>query len=418
MSGQASNAGMIRLLDQRDGAAVSVLPAARDPAAWHQALAAEIAAHLTPAHAALLAVPNRGETGIGWSAPGTAMRRYAELEAADRNRLTSAVAAILSDIRRLAESGAAPAVAAAWPAIRTIPDLTHLFAVDGRPVLAGWGFSARAGGAGPLAAMDDGIAWRAQPRVAWPVYAITLAALAAFALFAGLLLAPLAGLIVPPQAACRAAPGQLALLMEQSREAARGDALKLELAQLQEDHGDRTLQCPIPRRMDAPPAPPAAPPPAPSPPPRPAPRADLPQDRWDKHDLSMLQGCWNSYTHMMLQETLTGRPLSVKNWVYCFDGHGHGHQTITLDDGRRCENELSASFNQDNSLRMVDGARCPFARAPLFRGQLTCRRESDSQAACMRRDLEGPSTGHDQPGRFRRAEAGPPQSVPGDAEAR
>jgi hypothetical protein len=400
---------MIGLLEQRDGA-VSVLPAGRDPASWHQALTAEIAAHLTPAHAALLAVPNRSETGIAWSAPGTAMRRYAELEAADRGRLTAAVAAILSDIRRLAESGAAPAVATAWPAIGTIPDLTHLFAVDGRPVLAGWGFSARAGGAGPLAAMDDRVAWRAQPRVAWPVYAATLAALAAFALFAGLLLAPLAGQLVPSSAACRVAPGQLALLAEQSREAARGDALKLQLAQLQEDHGDRALQCPIPRRIDPPPAPP--------PPPRPAPRADLPQDRWDNHDLSMLQGCWNNYTHMMLQELLTHRPMSVKTWVFCFDSHGHGHQTITLDDGRRCENGLSASFNRDNSLRMMDAGECPFPRAPLVRGQLTCKRESNAEASCMRRDLEGPSSGRDQPGRFRRADAGPPQSPPGDAEAR
>ena len=386
MSGQAPGAGMIRLLEQRDGAAPSVLPPGRDPASWHQALTAEIAAHLTPAHAALLAAPSRDETGIAWSAPGTAMRRYAELEAVDRDRLRAAVAAILSDIRRLAQSGAAPAVAAAWPAIRTIPDLTHLFAVDGRPVLAGWGFSARAGGAGPLAALDDGIAWRARPRVAWPVYAATLAALAAFALFAGLLLASLAGLIMPSSAVCRAAPGQLALLAEQSREAARGDTLKLELAQLQEDHGTRALQCPIPRQTIAPPAPPQ---PAP-PPPRPAPRADLPQDRWNQHDLGMLKGCWNNYTHMMLQETLTGQPMPVKTWLFCFDGQGHGRQTITLEDGRRCENELSATFNQDNSLRMVDAGKCPFPRAPLFRGQLTCKRESDAQATCMRRDLEGP----------------------------
>ena len=194
---------MIRLLELRDGTARPVLPEGRDPAGWHQAVSQEIAAHLTPEHAALLATPVRGEASVVWFAPGTALRRYGELEAVDRDRLTAAAGAILSDIRRLAESGTAPLVTAAWPALRTVPDLAHLFAVDGRPMLAGWGFAALAGGAGPMAGFDDGIAWRAPPRLAWPVYGGMLAALAGLALFAGLVLVPLGALMQPSPAICR-----------------------------------------------------------------------------------------------------------------------------------------------------------------------------------------------------------------------
>jgi hypothetical protein len=398
---------MIRLLAQRDGSVRAVLPPGRDAAGWHQALAAEVAQHLTPAHAAILAAPVRGDGTTVWYAPGTAMRRFADLDAEDRGKLTAAAGSILSDIRRLAESGTAPAVAAAWPALRTIPDLTHLFAVDGRPVLAGWGSGAPVGGDGPLVGFDDGVPWRRPPSTPWPVYAASLLGLAALGLFAGLLLAPLLGLFLPAPNACQAAPGQLALLLEQSRQAARGDALRQDLAALSEDHGNRALQCPIPR-VEVP-APRPAPPP---PPPPPQHRADLPQDRWDHHDLGMLQGCWNNFTHMTLYgpdpRTRAIRPKPVQTWLFCFDGHGHGHQQIRLQNGETCENDLTASFGSDNSLQMVDSGHCPFPSAPLVRGRLTCRRESDSEAACVRRDLEGSSAGVEQHGRFRKAPSSGP----------
>jgi hypothetical protein len=393
---------MILALEQRDGVARPVLPAGRDIAGWHQALTAEITAHLTPAHAALLGTPVSRDGGTAWYAPGAAMRRFEDLDAADRGRLTTSVKAILSDIRRLAEAGTAPAVAAAWPALRSVPDLTHVFAIDGRPVLAGWGFVAPGGGPGPLYALDDGVAWRPAARVAWGVYTVALAALAVLALIAGLVLVPLTGLIMPSPTACHATPEQLALLRDQSQADAQADALKGQLAQLRVAHGEQALQCPIPRQVAVPPPPPTLPP-----------HADLPQDRWDKHDLSMLEGCWNDYTQMTLQESATHRVLRVKTWLFCFDAHGHGRQTITLEDGARCQNDLAASFNADNSLRMHDASRCPFPGRPLFRGQLTCKRESDSEAACIRRDLEGPADGVEQPGQFRRSDAKAPD--PGES---
>jgi hypothetical protein len=384
---------MILLLEQRDGVARPVLPAGRDVAGRHQALAAEITAHLTPIHAALFSTPVSRDGGIAWYAPGAAMRRFEDLDAADRDRLTTSVKAILSDIRRLAEAGTAPAVAAAWPALLSVPDLTHVFAIDGRPVLAGWGFAAPGGGPGPLYALDDGVVWRPAARVAWGVYAIALAALAALALIAGLVLAPLTGLIMPSPTACHVTPEQLALLGDQSQAAAWADTLKGQLAQLREARGEQALQCPIPRQVAVPP-----------PPPTPPPHADLPQDRWDKHDLGMLEGCWNNYTQMPLESIETRRVIPVKTWVFCFDGHGHGRQTITLEDGQQCRNDLTASFTDDGSLLMRDGGRCQFPHIRLVRGQLTCQRETDVEAACLRRDLEGPTAGKDdEPGRFRRA---------------
>lgn len=402
MSGSHPTQGMIHLLELPDGAARMTLPAGRDLAAWHQVLTTEIATHLTPAHAALLATPVRGEAGPAWLAPGTAIRRFGDLDPADRNRLLEAVTVILSDIRRLAEQGIG-AVAAAWPALRSVPDLTCLFAVDGRPVLAAWGFAAPAGGAGPLATGDDGVAWRAPAPVAWPVYAGALAALAALALFVGLLLPPLGGLIMPSPNACQAAPGQLALLVEQSREAARADTLRTQLAQLEEDRGQRALQCPIPRQAVAPPPPPPLAPP----------HADLPEDKWNRHDLAMLEGCWKRYTNMRVHQVdPPHRVFGVLDWEICFGTGGRGHQTVVLNSGARCTNDLMAHFNSDNTLQFDEPGRCRFDRHTgidlLLRSKAVCHRESDLEASCDMTDVEGPDLGAVKTGRFRRVDAPPP----------
>jgi hypothetical protein len=355
-------------------------------------LADAIATHLTPAHAALLGTPTRGEQSTAWYAPGSALRRFGELDAGDRERLTAAVRVMLSDIRRLAESGAAPAVTAAWPALRTIPDLNHLFAVDGRPVLAAWGFAAPVGGVGPLAALDDGVPWRRPPRYPWPVYGGTLAALAGLALLVGLLLPPLAGLFLPDEGACRIAPGQLALLLEQSRQAARADVLRATLAQIEESRGEQALNCPIPREVVPPPAPPS--------------HADLPEDRWNQHDLGMLQGCWQNDNDLSIVEHSTGRVYPQRRATLCFDGHGHGQQTITLTNGDECSNDTTASFDGSNELVMDDRSRCRFRDGlPLVRGRWSCKRESGAEATCTNTPLEGSHRGDIATGRFHRSDA-------------
>ena len=243
---------MIRPLHAAPGELRSLLPPGRDVAAWHAALSEEIARHLSPAHALLLARPERAEGGTAWVADGAARSRYADLPADGRRALAAATGAILSDIRRLAESGAAPAVRDAWPALREIPDMGHLFAVDGRPVLAAWGHAGGGGASGRLARLDDGVPWRAAPRAPWGRYGAALVALAALALAAGLLLPWASPWLVDPPAACAIVPGQLDAMRGQMELEGRGQELRTLLATLTEETGRRQLQCPIP----------AAPPPA------------------------------------------------------------------------------------------------------------------------------------------------------------
>ena len=151
---------MIRLLEARTGTLRPLLPPGRNLGAWHAALVAELA-RLSPAHAAILAQPVPTPGGTAWETPGQGRIAYADLSAENRRALDQALGAILSDIRRLAESGTAPSVREAWPALREVPDMGHVFAVDGRPVLAAWGH-ASTGAPGRLARLDDGIAWAAR----------------------------------------------------------------------------------------------------------------------------------------------------------------------------------------------------------------------------------------------------------------
>ncbi len=400
---------MIRLVEAASGTLRSLLPPARlrssapneDAASWHAALAAEIAHHLSPAHAGLLARPEPTAGGMAWLAEGTVRSRYADLPAAGRRALDAAVGAILSDIRRLAESGAAPTVREAWPALIEIPDMSHLFAVDGRPVLAAWGH-AGAGASGRLARLDDGVPWRAAPRVPWRRYGAALGVLAGLALAAGLLL-PMAshwlrssapsGFVDQP-AACAIVPGQLDALRGQMELDGRGQELRTLLATLTEEVGRAQLLCPVA-------ALPQAPAPAPRPSPAAPPRADLPQDRWDRRDLAMLEGCWNLYTAITVFNEDGTRSSKIRSWRQCFDGHGTGRQTIALEDGRQCEGALAASFGQDAVLRVTEPTAC-HGTLHLSRNERLCRRLGDDEAECNGRTIEGGMSGHGFAGRFRR----------------
>lgn len=383
---------MTPLMEARNGTLRPLLPPGRDLPGWHAALTDEISRHLSPAHAALLAPAQPTPSGTAWLADGIRWSRFADLPAADRARLTEAVGAILSDIRRLAESGAAPAVRAAWPALREIPDMGHLFAVDGRPVLAAWGH-AGAGAPGFLSRYDDGVPWRAAPRPPWALYGATLGSLALLALAAGLLL-PVVGLRwTPLPAACAIPPEQLAALDDQLREGARGDELRTQLAALTEDLGRRQLTCPIPVLPQ-----PAVVPPAPPPPP--PPRADLPQDRWDRRDIALMEGCWTLTTTLSVTNQGTGRVSRVRVWRMCFDGRGRGNQVIELEDGRRCEGALAAEFDAADALRVTEPAACNGPTLELSRSERLCRRVSDTEAACDGRILGAP--GRTYSGNFRR----------------
>ncbi len=365
---------MIRLAEAAPGGPRSLLPPGRDLPAWHAALSGEIARHLSPAHALLLARPERAGAGTAWVAEGLARSRYADLPAEGRRALDAATGAILSDIRRLAESGVAPAVREAWPALREIPDMGHLFAVDGRPVLAAWGHAREGGASGRLARLDDGVPWRAVPRTAWGRYGAALGVLAALALATGLLL-PWAGpWLVDPPAACAIVPGQLDAMRGQMELESRGQELQTLLATLTEEVGRRQLQCPLP----------AAPPPAPSVPPR----ADLPRDLWDRRDLAMLQGCWHLNTALQMTNS-SGQATPVKAMQMCFDNTGRGNQEATLQDGRRCSGPLEAVFEAGALLRVTQAQGCRGPEMSINPVVLRCRRVSDAVTQCEGRHPDG-----------------------------
>ncbi|GGC40125.1 hypothetical protein GCM10011504_18170 [Siccirubricoccus deserti] len=387
-------------LDRRRLAGLRPLLPDRSPAEWHAALVAEIAAGLGAAHAAVLAVPVAEGEELAWYAPGSRSRVFSALPVADRRALTEALGAILSDIRRLGESGAAPAVAAAWPSLREVPDLDAVFAVDGRPVLTAWAqMNARAERpAGLLARFDDGLAWQPPPRFPTRAWALAGGALAALALAAGVLL-PLAGAaLFPPVPQCTIDPASLAIYQEASREAERQDALEGELARLEEERGRRRLACPLPV---APPPPPPAPPErraeAPPPPPQ---RRELPQERWDRGDLAMLEGCWRNTAEMTTIDSATRQRNPLRSWQMCFDRNGRGRQSLVWVDGQRCEGPIQASFDGPR-MQISEPQRCE-GRRWLYTGRQECVRINDNEAECTRTQTDGPGAGVRSVGRFRR----------------
>ena len=212
--------------------------------------------------------------------------------------------------------------------------------------------------------------------------------LAALALASGLLLPWASPWLVDPPAACAVVPGQLDAMRGQMELESRGQELRTLLATLTEETGRRQLQCPIPVLPQ---------PPAPSPPPR----ADLPQDRWDRRDLTMLEGCWKLYTTITVFNDDLTPSSKVRTWQQCFDSHGSGQQTVVLEDGRQCEGPLAVTFGQDATLHVTEPTSC-HGSLQLRRSERLCRRLSDAEAECDGRTIEGARSGHAYVGRFRR----------------
>lgn len=401
--------GMLPLIETSSAATSFRLSGPSGVLEWHERVVAEVATHLSPAHAAVFARPVGTPAGWLWVAPGAQFCALEVLPVADRRALVAALGVIISDIRRLGESNPALAVAAAGPALLEVPSWDHVFAVDGRPVLAGWGHigmgDARGTAAGLVARLDDGVRWTPPSVLPWPLYRWALLGVALLALLAGGLVPLLGWANIPAAASCQAVPDQLKLMREQNEAAERGQELKRLLSSLDNEIGDRQLQCPIRRAPSRPvPAPRPAPTPLPTPAPTPAPpqHAELPQDRWDKHDLSLLEGCWTNTTPMNTVDEATRHTHHVKSWKLCFDRSGHGQQTILWEDGSQCKGPLAAKFTDDNQLTLTDTERCALPHSFLYRGQSQCRRESDVEAQCDRVDLEGFARGSHQQGNFHR----------------
>jgi hypothetical protein len=389
---------MSLLLITRPGTLRDLLPPGRDRTAWYALLVQEIATLLTPAHAAILARPEPHAEGLAWHAEGTTRAvPLPALALPDRRTLLAAAGSILSDIRRLAESGRAPLVAACWPALREIPDLDCLFAVDGRPVLAAWGYAPSEATQVPglLAAHDDGLGRMvAPPRRR---HGLALGTLALVGLLLGLGLSLVERAV--PQGACRLAPGQLALLARAEREAGRTAELEGRLdglrGALRRAHAHCQIALNVRPKQPAPPALalPQQPPPA------------LPKKAWTQHDLGMLKGCWHRFTNMTTQDPGTGRITPVASWSLCFNGTGEGTQKVVWQDGKSCTNPVQAQFKPNGKLSIRDVIQCgkvPPAPRGLFLGRMVCTRVSATEASCPGEQLAGPDAGQWHAGMFRR----------------
>lgn len=264
------------ILQERRAALSPLLPQGWDEARAWEALSGIATRALGPDWAGLFARPGAEADMLSWQAGEGTLRRYAELSAAEREALRSSLGTAFSALRRSAEREGGD-MSALVAAAREIPSWDAAAVLDGRPVLAAWGFSAA--GAPPrglIAALDDGIP-AVQPS-GFPAgpFAATLGALALLALLATLLLPWWGWLATPPMPACRADPAGLAALQGLLQEEGREAGLAAELGRLRGERGLRQAECPI---RELPPEPPPPPPPPPQRPPPPPPRPEPPPER-------------------------------------------------------------------------------------------------------------------------------------------
>lgn len=373
-------------------------PAGLAPAAALARLRPLLAA-LGPHHAALLATPAEGAEAIAWDAPGNAQRGLPGLNRHDRAVFAASLTLLLSDIRRAAETARAEGDAdraALLDLARMVPTQDTVFAVDGVPVLAAWGFAAADGPVvSALARFDDatGAAPVARDRTAMWLAAAALVAFGAAALFA----APvLRGMLEPPLPACQVNTEELAALRDLDLLREQGRALAGEREAWRLSRGRQQQDCPLPQAPpqrqpeppppEPPPAPTPAPPPRPTPPPPapppPPPRTDLPAERWNRGDLALLEGCWNLASDYRTRDVRTGRVNTVRAWRVCFDRAGQGRQTLTFDNGAVCEGPARGSFEGRNLLiDDVSDLQCD-DQSYIYRRISRCERANDSRAEC------------------------------------
>ncbi len=121
--------------------------------------------------------------------------------------------------------------------------------------------------------------------------------------------------------------------------------------------------------------------------------AALPADRWDKRDLSLLEGCWRlgRDTKTTYSRTGTGpaEMCDVKAGRICFKADGTGQRettTICPSTGTvHCTVAISATFGSDGSLNTTQptvpcGPPGTFWMGPP--NSLACQRQNDSLALC------------------------------------
>ena len=130
------------------------------------------------------------------------------------------------------------------------------------------------------------------------------------------------------------------------------------------------------------------------PPEPPKPPPAVPAERWDKKDLSLLQGCWrlgrDGTTRLTKPDGTFIEECAVKAGTICFGSDGKGRREATQDcpsTGRsRCVAPITARFGDDGFLPtkqpqvMCEPPVQYWWGSP--RNDLTCRRVSDDLVMC------------------------------------
>jgi hypothetical protein len=250
----------------------------------------------------------------------------------------------------------------------------------------------------------------------WRLSVVLWLAFAAVSVAGAIVLLRACGLLLPLAAAlpelgwnfCPAIPPQL------SADAERGAALWKQVRQLELELAHKSLACasippPPPPPLELPPyagrlrpqqtallKPPPPPPPPPKPPEPPKPPPAVPADRWEKKDLSLLEGCWR-----LGHDTIggVGKPGDVENCTIpagriCFDANGTGRReetTICAVKGTfLCVAPVTATFGGDGTLSTTQPS--VICNPPSFswpggeNSALTCRRVSDELVNCRTGD--------------------------------
>lgn len=258
----------------------AILPAGQDHAGAHRALTALLSETLGAEVSGFFAPVTATEQRMSFFAPEGRVARFAELDATGRERLRAEIGRIISALRRAAALAAAndAAISGHLPALvaaaTEIPSFDHVFAHEGRPVLAGWGMApANApGGLGLLRDLDDGKPADAPARFPMPALGAALLALFLLGALAAFASPWIARWLAPEPGMCRVEQGDLDAMQTLLRERERERELRHRLAALEEELGRRRAECPLPVA----PPPPPPPTPAPEPPRRPEPRPEPP----------------------------------------------------------------------------------------------------------------------------------------------
>ena len=319
--------------------------------------------------AALFARPERSGDEIAWftGEPGE-VRRWLDLPLAERARLEPLWAALDGQLSGLAASldggintrdgNLAHVLKAAF----VVPGPEHLYLVGGRPVLAFWGFR----GVGQSGVWPLRSTFPEPPPAPAPVpsrrrlwlWLLALLVLALAVLLVWWLWPGAVPVEPPPPIAKPGAPPPLPTL---------------------------TPPAPLPQSE----------PPTPAPEPAPPAKVDLPQQGWDAHDLSILQGCW-VLGHDGPAKLFDDNGNAVEGGItragqICFNSSGHGQRRAAMDFASghlECIAPVTSSFDDKGQLvsRQPEG-QCSGDRSTAWLPRvMICTRRDDSTADCVDRN--------------------------------